>query len=336
MRTSLLLCAVLGVLILSGACIGPSHSVDGAGTQARSVETRSIQLAIGYVANVQFAPIYVAIERGYFAERGIELEINYGWETDGVRLVGSQEIPFALASGDQVLLARSEGVPVVAFLNWWQRFPISIVALERSGIRRPSDLSGRRVGIPETFGASYVGWHAFAAENGLAPDDVKLDVIGYTQVANLTSDRVDAVVTYANNEPVQLEREGYDLIEFPVARYVSLPSNCFVTSENTLETDPELVRAFSSAFLRGLQDTLSDPESAFTVSSEYVEALEPDNETQRAVLEASLAFWSGEPLGSFDGAAWEEAVAVMREADLLHGRGQPGDAYTNAFIPDSD
>lgn len=113
---------------------------------------------MGFVANVQFAPWYVAVENGYFADEGIDLTFDYGWEIDGVRLVGAGELPFAIASGDQVILARSQGLPVLTITNWFRRFPVSVVALEASGIKEPSELAGRKVGIPETSGASYIGW----------------------------------------------------------------------------------------------------------------------------------------------------------------------------------
>jgi NitT/TauT family transport system substrate-binding protein len=288
---------------------------------------------MGFVANVQFAPVYVAVEKGYFAQEGIELEFDYSWETDGVRLVGSGELPFAIASGDQVLLARAKDLPVLTFLNWWQRFPVSVVALEESGIQKPSDLTGRKLGTPETFGASYIGWRALAVANGLTDQDVQLEVIGYTQLANLTEGRVDAAVVYANNEPVQLDQMGYGFVEFPVADYALLVSNGLISNEKTLEAQPELVRAFARAFLKGLEDTLNDPHAAFEICKDYVEGLEENEEAQRAVMEASLDYWRGEPLGRSDPEAWKNTVEVMQDADLLKEQVDSDQAFTNDFLP---
>jgi NitT/TauT family transport system substrate-binding protein len=293
----------------------------------------NIRLPMGFVANVQFAPVYVAVEKGYFAQEGIELEFDYSWETDGVRLVGSGELPFAIASGDQVLLARAQELPVLTFVNWWQRFPVSVVALEESGVEKPSDLAGRKLGTPETFGASYIGWRALAAANGLSDQDVQLEVIGYTQLANLTEGRVDAAVVYANNEPVQLAQRGYGFVEFPVSDYASLVSNGLITSEKTLEEQPDLVRAFARAFLRGLEDTLSDPDAAFEMCKNYVEGLEENEDVQRAVMEASMDYWRGEPLGRSEPEAWENTVEVMRSAGLLEEVVDSDEAFTNAFLP---
>lgn len=300
---------------------------------ACSRPAEQIRLPMGYIANVQFAPWYVAVERGYFAAEGMELAFDYSWETDGVRLVGAGELPFAIASGDQVILARSQGIPVVTVASWWQRFPVAVVALEESGIRTPADLKGRKVGIPETFGASYIGWRALLAAAGLKEEDVSLEVIGYTQVASLVEKRVDAAVVYANNEPVQLTQAGYRVVVIPVADYATLASNGLITSEKMLRERPQEVRRFVRAFLRGLEDTLKDPNAAFEACRKYVEGLDQNEAVQRAVLEATLPLWQGKPLGWSDPAAWEATVKAMQEAGLLSGPVEVEKAFTNEFLP---
>ncbi len=312
---------VLSVLVLAGC-----------GRSAQP-EVTHLRVPMGFVANVQFAPWYVAVERGYFAEEGLEIEFDYSWETDGVRLVGAGELPFAVASGDQVLLARAQGLPVVMVANWWRRFPVGVVALAESGIRTPQDLAGRRVGIPETFGASYIGWRALVSAAQIDESNIRLEVIGYTQLANLTENRVDAAVVYANNEPVQLTQRGYEIVLIPVADYATLVSNGIIANETLLEENPELVRALLRAFLRGLSDTLADPDAAFDICRRYVEGLDENEAVQRAVLEASLTYWQGEPLGASDLAAWQETEEVMRAAGLLSAPVEPEGAFTNGFLP---
>jgi NitT/TauT family transport system substrate-binding protein len=288
---------------------------------------------MGYVADVQFAPWYVAVEQGYFAKEGIELKFDYSWETDGVRLVGSGELPFAIASGDQVILARAQGLPVTTIASWFHRFPVSVVALKESGIEKPTDLTGRRVGIPETFGASYIGWRALAAEYGLTESDIQLEVIGYTQLANLTEGRIDAAVVYANNEPVQLDQAGEDFVQFFVGEEISLVSNGIVASETVLETRPDLARAFVRAFLEGLEDTLEDPDTAFQICHTYVEGLGENEDVQRAVLSATMPYWEGDPLGESSPVAWRNTLEVMQKVELLGGSIDIDKAFTNEFLP---
>jgi NitT/TauT family transport system substrate-binding protein len=319
----------LFLVIFLAACAGPTTVPEP------TVETTHVRLPMGFVANVQFAPWYVAMERGYFTDAGIELEFDYGdYDTKGVQLVAAGWTPFAIASGDQVLKARAQGMPVVSFINWWRRFPVAVVALEESGIQQPIDLEGRKVGIPETFGAaSYIGWKALVSATELDEEAVQLEVIGYAALENLTVERVEAAVVYANNEPVQLEERGYETALIPVADYAPLVSNGVIASEEVLRENPTLARAFARAFLKGLQDTLDDPDAAFEICRKYVEGLDENAEVQRAVLEATMDYWRGEPLGAFDPDAWQNTVDVMLDADLLEKEVDPELAFTNDFLP---
>jgi len=294
-------------------------------------ELEPVTLAMGYIPNVQFAPLYVAVERGYFRQAGIELSFDYGMENDLLKLAGTNELQFVVGSGDQVILARGQELPVVYVFNWYRRFPVSVTALQP--LNSPQDLAGKDVGIPGLYGASYIGWQALLGASGVDPASVNLVSIGYTQVESLVTGQVDAVVTYAMNEPVQLRAEGHTVYEIEVADYIDFVSNGLITNEKTIKERPELVRAMAQAMRRGLQDTLDDPDAAFEVSRQYIPEIDDAGAPlQRAVLEAALRFWRGESLGRSDPAAWQASLDFMREIGMVEGAPDVESLYSNEFV----
>jgi NitT/TauT family transport system substrate-binding protein len=301
---------------------------------------QTITLAMGFIPNIQFAPFYVAVEKGYFAEEGIEVAFDYGWETDLLKLVGSGELQFAIASGDQVILARSQGLPVIYVMNWYRRFPVCIVSLESAGIQQPADLAGQVVGTPATYGASYIGWRALLDAVGMEEAEVELVSIGYTQVAALSEGQVDAAVCYAMNEPVQLHAAGEALDIIYVADYINLVSNGLITNEEAAAEQPELVEGLVRSALRGLADTLENPDEAFEIAREYVPELSSDADTEavnRAILAESLEFWRAPAgqLGYSDEDEWRASQQIMTEMGLLGGESDVTEMFTNRFVQDA-
>jgi NitT/TauT family transport system substrate-binding protein len=297
-------------------------------------ELEHTRLPMGYIPNVQYAPFYVAVERGYFAEAGFEIEFDYSFETDGVALVGAGELPFAVVSGEQVLLGRAQGLPIVYVAAWYQEFPVAVVALADSGIEIPHDLVGTRIGLPGLFGANYIGLRALLRENAISEGDVTLDSIGFNQVQALVAGQEDAVVGYINNEPIQLEAQGYDVNVIRVADYVDLAANGLLTNATMLAEQPERVRAFVGAFLRGLADTIADPDAAYEISKEYVEGLaEADEAVQKQILLLSIESWKADRLGFSDPQAWANMHEILLDMGLLAEPLDVEAAFTNDFLP---
>lgn len=298
------------------------------------VDITKIRLPMGYIPSVQYAPLYVASDKGYFAGEGLEVEFDYKFETDGVALVGANEVQFSLVSAEQVLLARAQGLPVVYFLAWWHDYPVAVVTKATSGIEKLTDLKGKKIGLPGPFGASYVGLRALLNAAGLEESDVTLDSIGFNQVEVLVTNRDDAVVVYDNNEPIQLKLRGYEVRVFPVREYASLASNGVITNEKTIAENPELVRRFARAMLRGIEDTLADPAEAFDICKKFIPDLkEGDWNAQWQVLNASISYWKTKEPGRSHLQDWENMQAVLLDMGLLSQPLDLNKAFTNELIP---
>ncbi|MDY6874302.1 MAG: ABC transporter substrate-binding protein, partial [Chloroflexota bacterium] len=162
-RTTALLILLLFLLPILTGCRSAANPEPG--------QLTPIDLTLGYIPNIQFAPIYVAINKGYFREAGFDVSLSYGNEADAVSLIGAGEQTFAIASGEQVLLARGQGLPVTYVAAWYQHFPVGVVSLQEAGIRAPEDMSGAVIGIPGLYGASYIGFRALLAAADLTENN---------------------------------------------------------------------------------------------------------------------------------------------------------------------
>lgn len=328
LRKRWLLMVVL--VLLMTACSSLSGANEAEEPAAGAPELTRIRVPMGFIADPQFAPLYVAAEKGYFAEEGLEIEFDYSFETDGIALVGANELPLAIASGEQVILGRAQQLPLVYVMEWFQQFPIAVVSKPEAAIETPEDLVGRTVGIPGFFGASYVGYVGLLSAAGIEQEAVVAEDIGFTQVEALMADRVEAVVGYINNEPVQLAQQGIQPNVIEVATYIDLVANGVVTNEQTIAQNPELVRGFVHALLRGLADTLDDPDEAFEISKRHVEGLQDD---RRGVLEASLPLWRAEVLGLTEPSSWVQTQEILLQAGQLDQAVEDLEAaYDNRFV----
>lgn len=318
---------MLGMAIVLSACAS-SNSTNEAGTLTK------ISLPLGYIPNIQFAPLYVAVEKGYFKEAGIDVEFDYKFETDGVALVAAGELPFAVVSGEQVLLARAKGLPVTYVAAWYQQYPVSVVAKSEAGILVPQDLKGKKIGLPGLFGANYIGLRALLNAGKLSESNVTLDAIGFNQVELVASGQQDIVVGYTANEPIQLRAQGIAVTEIRVADYAQLAANGLLASEKVIAENPELVRAFVGAFLKGLRDTIANPDEAFQLSEAHIPNFaDLDSAVQKQILATSLEQWQAERPGYCNPQAWENMQDVLLDMGLISEKMDLSKAFTNEFIP---
>jgi NitT/TauT family transport system substrate-binding protein len=328
--------AVLVVMVTSLAACSPVTPVASA-PRATEAELTPLRLGVGFIPSVQFAPFYVGIKKGLFAEEGLEVSLDYGFEDDYVKLVGVNEYQFMVGSGDQVILGRSQGLPVRYVMNWYTRFPVVLFAKENAAIATPADLAGKRIGIPGPFGASYVAYRGILEAGGLTEADVQTESIGFTQAAAVSEGIVDAAVDYAVNGPVVLAQEGIETTQIALDDYLQVPANGLVTNEETLANDPELVGKVVRATQRAIEATLANPDEAFEIALEFVpEAGGENRAANRAIFDASLAYWTPAP-GAKPGAtspdAWQAATELMQRIGLIESAPVIEELYTNEYLP---
>ena len=315
-RRALLLAAfavVLALLLIIAYAL--TREDDASGDQTK------VTLFMSYIPSVQFAPVYVAAQRGYFADEGIDISFEHSFnEADGVERIANNDLQFGLISGEQVVLARAQGRPVVYVFEWFHRFPVGIVSPARLNITRPEDLIGRVVGVPGPQGASYIGLRALLNAAGLTEADLgELRSIGFAAPENICEDKVEASVVYIVNEPLTIQQQCTEVNVIEVSDYASLVANGVVTNEQTIRNKPDLVRGMVRAVQRGITDAIADPDAAFDIAViHYVKDLPQDQyETQRQVLLNSVALWHSDALGQTTPEAWSATQDILVEAGLL-------------------
>lgn len=333
---------VLALAATLAACGAPmAQPQRPAQTQPAAGAKTAITVAMPYIPNVQFAQYYVAASKGYYAAEGLDVSFDYNFETDVVQRVANGTVQFGMASGDSVLLARSQGLKVkmVATIN--QQFPTVFFSKKAAGIVAPADLKGKSVGIPGRFGASYTGLRAILYASKLTEQDLNIQEIGFAQVPALTEDKVQVASGYGNNEPVQLQLQGVDVNVIRVADIYPLASDGIIASEKLMAEQPETVRKFVRATLRGMTDAIASPDEAFTISQAQIKELAsaPDatKKLQRAVLQATLPYWQSDltaksGLGFTDPAKWQATVTFLTDSGSLKTAVRPEDGYSNDYL----
>ena len=331
------LIAPLLLLALTAACapIAP-ETMPTAPPEPQSL--RPIKLGVGFIPSVQFAPFYVGIEQGFFAEEGIELSLEYGFENDYLKLVATDELQFMIASGDQLVLGRAQELPVRYVMNWYTSYPVTVFAKADAGIHEPADLAGRTVGVPGPFGATYIALRALLDVAGLTEADIRMESIGFTQASAVSEGLVDAAVDYAVNGPVVLANAGIETVQIPLDQYLQIPANGLVTNERTLQEEPQLVEAMVRALQRSIAYTLANPDESFAIALNFVPEAGGENEAaNRLVFDASLPYWQPRPEGApgtTTDAEWQEVAELLLRIGFVDRLVPPQEMYTNEFISD--
>ena len=220
-----------------------------------------ISLALDWYPNSNHAGIYYGIDNGYFEENDINLDVYTPSDPASIlQTVASGRDEFGISYQPDLLLARSEGIPVVAVHSIVKTPLNSIMTLGDSGIDNPSKLKNKTIGypgIPLNIGIL----SSILEEQSLTIDDVELVDVGFDLVPALLSERVDAVIgAFWSHESILIELEGREVNilkfeEWGIPKYHEL---VLVTSEEYLKNNEEIVEKFVDAFSRGYEKSIEN------------------------------------------------------------------------------
>ncbi len=331
--------AARGLLAATLTALALVAMLAGCGATAPTNTTLpTLTLGLTYVPNIQFAPFYVAEQLGYYKAAGLNVILrHHSFTEDEFSAIAAGKENAIFAGGDEILQARSKGLPLVYVASVFARYPVALIVPASSSIQSVAGLKGHTIGVPGLYGATYIGLLALLRSAGLAASDVHIQSIGYTQVSALLTHKVDAVMGYLNNETIQFQQAKFAIHTFPASTVQPLISNGLAAPESLIAAHPAEVKALIAATLKGVQYTIAHPQDAFNISKTYVPALNDPTQatTQMAVLLATVALFqtNGAQMGYTSASDWASMETFLASISQLSSTVDTTKAYSDAYLP---
>jgi NitT/TauT family transport system substrate-binding protein len=332
---------VVAALLVASACAGDN----GASGEDDELVFDQVTYLTGFGTFGREAYAYVALEKGYFEEERIEVDIQPGGGTiPNITQAVEGDVDFALADFTGVLLAYgNEQVPLdfTVVAGILQQTVFSIIALEGSGISTPRDLEGKTIAdAPGSFGPLL--FPAYADLAGIDADLVEIDnTFQPPQLPSLLAEgRVDAIGQFLLGKPtIEAAAGGRTAVVLPFSDVLrDLYGISLVTSSQLAEEDPDLVQRFVRALMRGLEDAIADPEEAGRILELHEPGMDGAVAAQEVILMGPYVQPPdpGAPLGTLDESRVAQSIAILEAAGAIPPGLVPSDVITFSLVPGHD
>jgi len=296
------------------ACLVISVSL---GWSAGSAGTDTVRLAIGYIPHVQFTPLYVGIDKGFYRDEGIDLQLNFGFQYDVFSLLAAGKIDIGLSDSDQLVISGSKGLGLQAIYQYYQKYPVAIVA-KAATAATPADLKGKLIGTPEMSGTSWIGLQLFLKKFGLE-NAAQVEKIGYTQESTLLNGRAAAVVCFLNNEPVAMRAEGIAIRQWDVKDWSDMVGASFISSRAIIGSRTAVIERFVRATRKAMDFTVTHRDEAYKIALKNVGNVKKEDEPLfRLRLDATCElFGSPQGYGALDPVRYTRSIAELVSLGLI-------------------
>jgi len=293
-----------------------------------------ISFRLSWVHDLAYGGLYLAHDKGYFADEGLDVTIQPGgFGLDPVKQVGAGSDQFGIAGAGNLLVARQKGVPIVAIGTYFQRSGVGYFTRKDSGITKFSQFKGKRVGV-QTGTDTDTTFRALLALNHMTSADVVEVPIQY-DMAPFVSGNIDVLPGYVTNQPITLAAKGIETnIISADSEGLKFYGSIFITTEKMIAEHPELVRRFMRAMQRGWALFFKDKQAAVEAARRW--APEFDTKVLPKIYDAAMplirADIPGIPINGMTAERWKVTEKVMRTAGLVKGKLDLQAAYTLKFL----
>jgi NitT/TauT family transport system substrate-binding protein len=293
-------------------------------------------MRLEWVIQGQFAGPLLALDKGYYKEEGVDMELlPAGPDLKPAITVAQGSDSFGIGHPNQVISARANGAPLVTVVQFGHRSATVYVARKETGIKSINDMKGHSVGL--WFGGDEQEFLAMLKAAGIDQNDVKIVNQGFDIIAWLNGD-YEVMQATIYNELQQVYRQGIkkeDLVLLdPSDSGVAMVNTGIFTAEQIVKERPQAVQAVVNATLRGWKEALANPEEAAKIVVKYNSEMKVDEQVDQIKAMGEM-FCSGPTLeGKFGQsvmAEWETVQKVLLDAKLIDKAIDLGQGFTNEF-----
>ena len=296
----------------------------------------AVTVQLKWVHQARFAGLYVAQEKGYYAEEGLKVDFLEGGQgIDNVQALVFGQADFAVITPEDILIRRGQGASIVAIAAVYRRSAVVYLSVPGTGIIRPSDFSGKTAAVTGSDGAVRdleFQFHALLKKQGVPLDTVRCLPYDPDFSAFIQGD-ADITAAFLTTGVVKLRQKGYlPNIIWPGDYGIHFYSDLLATTEPMIALHPDRVTRFLRASLKGWREAVGDPESAVSITLEYTRI--PDPRLERAMMDAQLPMvhtGSG-PIGWMEPDIWQGMYQVLMEQGLIASPVDVQRAYSMAFL----
>ncbi len=280
---------------------------------------------------------FCALGKGFYKQEGLDVEISPSTGSMATcQIIATGKETFGFADAGTMVLSRQQGARVKMIAVIHAKNPYSVVTLARNNIREPKDLEGKTVGIDP--GGTLIMWPVFCQLTGIDPKKVNVVTTdNAAKVPGLLAGRFDAIGGYMVSDPPVIAGMGETPYVIPWSKYgFNVYSNGIVVNERLINENPELIRKFLRATIRGIKYANDHPEEAAKILVSYVPAINPVA-AKVGIEAAAERLWTEEALqhgiGYMTDAKWNELQETLMKYMNLKEKSSVDKLYTNDFLP---
>ncbi len=302
-------------------------SVGSACTQKEPPDQVSVQLK--WVHSVQFAGMYLAEQKGFYADDNIAVTFNEGGlKVDGIEGVTSRRNDFGIVNTTDVLQARVAGIDIKAIAVIFRINPTVFFAMADSGIETPEDFVSKKV----RRGPSDFILPAMMSNLGIDMDQLQLMPMDL-DMETFYSGEVDVWRGYLTDQVIAIRSKGYKLrIFYPDNYGVHIYNDIIITTARLIDENPGLVERFLRATLRGWRYAIENPDEAVAIALKYDDTLDKAHMELVMEAQAPLIHTGIDNIGYMRGDIWEEMYQLMFNHRILDAPLDPETVYTMEFL----